>query len=487
MFACHNPPAGPGVALSQPLAEAVDALLSVDPDGLTDAELAAAMIDLRRQQSRLAAAVSDLTAAFDARRVWAGDGSRSAADWLAVRAHRPRPDVASEVRVARRLRTMPRARVAWRDGDLSSAHVRALARLAAHPRAGVHFAAAEADLVADARTLRFDDFERVTRYWLHGADPEGPEQQRRRDHDLRRFSLPVGLDGVGHPDGYLTPLAVATVGGALERIERELFEADRVEARARLGDAATAADLARTAAQRRHDALVEMATRAVTAPPDGKRPSPLITVMVGYEMFAGRVCELAGGTVVAPGEVAELLGRDDTLIERAVFDGHNRITDISSQRSFRGTLRRLLDLRQRRCDHDTCFVPAHRCQGDHIVPWSEGGLTTQANGRLRCGPHNRWAFAQHQADAAPSTAASASATVEAAASAFVPGTAEAAGSEAGAGGATTPGGTAPPRPAGRPPRPCRARVDDLVVVDPEGGPALRITVAGRSRRRSPPL
>jgi hypothetical protein len=144
-----------------------------------------------------------------------------------------------------------------------------------------------------------------------------------------------------------------------------------------------------------------MATRALTAPADGKRPAPLVTVMVDFDTFAGRVCELAAGTVIAPGAVAELLGYDETLIQRVVADGTNRVRDISSARSFRGTLRRVLEVVHRRCEHKTCFVPGHLCQGDHIHAWSNGGLTTQDNGRLGCGPHNRWWYATGQSHPPP--------------------------------------------------------------------------------------
>jgi hypothetical protein len=34
-------------------------------------------------------------------------------------------------------------------------------------------------------------------------------------------------------------------------------------------------------------------------------------------------------------------------------------------------------------------VAAEDCQIDHIVPWSEGGLTVQDNGRCYCPVHNR--------------------------------------------------------------------------------------------------
>jgi hypothetical protein len=388
--------AGPGGPRSHTaaLSAAVDGLLSADPDGLGDDELAGAMVELRREQARLAAAVAELTSAFEARQVHAADGSRSATDWIAVRCRLPRPRVAAEVRDARRLRAMPATRAAFRAGDIATAHVRVLCRLAGHPRGGRHFPDGEHTLLDPARTLRFDDWKLLADHWLDAADPDGPEHRRERDQALRRFAVPVGLHGVGHPDGYLAPLATQTVVTALERIERELFEADWAAARAVHGDATTVAHLTRTGAQRRHDALVEMAVRATTAPADGKRPAPLVTVMVDYPTLAGRVCELASsGTVLAPGELAELLGRDETLIERVVFAGANRVRDISTARTFRGVLRRVLDVAHRRCDHDTCFVPAHRCQGDHVLPWSHGGHTSQDNGRLGCGFHNRWWYA----------------------------------------------------------------------------------------------
>jgi hypothetical protein len=111
------------------------------------------------------------------------------------------------------------------------------------------------------------------------------------------------------------------------------------------------------------------------------------------------VCELAAGTVIAPGAVAELLGSHETLIQRVVADGTNRIRDISTTRSFRGTLRRVLEVLHRRCEHGTCFVPAAHCQGD--LAWSHGGLTTQDNGRLGCGFHNRWWYTTGQSHPPP--------------------------------------------------------------------------------------
>ena len=62
----------------------------------------------------------------------------------------------------------------------------------------------------------------------------------------------------------------------------------------------------------------------------------------------------------------------------------------------------MLDIVLRRCEHGTCFVPADQCQGDHILGWSNGGLTTLDNGRLGCGAHNRWWYATGQSHPPPS-------------------------------------------------------------------------------------
>jgi hypothetical protein len=246
----------------------------------------------------------------------------------------------------------------------------------------------EAMLVDHARKLHWAGFARATAYWRQLAEPDRVEAEVVDVDAQRRLHLSPGLDGVGVLDGQLSPLGYATVLGALDGVEAELFAADWADARARLGDAATLDDLARTPAQRRHDALVEMAERAVAAPPDALRPRPVITVLVGYETFAGRVCELAGGTVVTPGTVTRLLDR--AVIERVVFDGPDRVMAVGQPRLFTGALRRAIEVRDRHCTHPGCTVPADRCEVDHVVPYANGGATTQENGTLLCPAHHRW-------------------------------------------------------------------------------------------------
>jgi hypothetical protein len=169
----------------------------------------------------------------------------------------------------------------------------------------------------------------------------------------------------------LDPVNGAIVDDTLSVIEQELFEADWKEA------------------QRRADALVEMAIRAATAPAGGRRPRPLFTVLVDYPTMTGRVCELFNGTVITPGTLARWLSEAD--VERVVFDGPSRVIDVGVRsRFFTGATRRAVEVRDRRCTWPGCDAPAQRCDVDHIVDYTDhGGETTQANGTLRCPYHHR--------------------------------------------------------------------------------------------------
>jgi hypothetical protein len=267
--------------------------------------------------------------------------------------------------------------------------VRVLVGLLARPPVAAALAAGGEKLLVDqAQTLTFAHWVRAVRYFEQVTDPDGSEEAAADVYERRYLHLSQLFDGTWRLDGELDPVGGAALHAALGRIDDQMFTADRSAATAALGRAAKAGDPSRSPAQRRADALVELAHRAAAAPPGGRRPRPLVSVLVDYETFAGRICELADGTVIAPGQVAALL--DTALIERVVFDGPSRILDLGRARGFTGAVRRALEIRDRGCTFDGCDVPAHHCQGDHIHPWAQGGRTNEANGQLRCGYHNRW-------------------------------------------------------------------------------------------------
>ena len=85
------------------------------------------------------------------------------------------------------------------------------------------------------------------------------------------------------------------------------------------------------------------------APSNGRRPSPLFSVLIDYEALRGRVCELAQGTAVAPGSLLPWL--DEALIERVVFAPARRVEVSETARLFSGATRRAIELRDRECTH----------------------------------------------------------------------------------------------------------------------------------------
>jgi hypothetical protein len=365
------------------LTEVVQGLVAVEPDKLADGE---SVVALHRLLAQLEAVTTRATAAFDAGREWQGDGAQTAAQWVATECRLPRGAARRRVALGRHLRHLPACEQAWLDGELGADHVRVVARVR---RAATQQALArdEGVLVDDAALLRFEAFCRAVAYWEQLADPDGADDAEDGRFARRDLQLGQSYGGLFFGRIILDPVGGTVVADELERRAEALFAADWDEARARLGREPTVAELARTPGQRRADALVAMATAAGTAPRDGRRPAPLFSVLVGYETLRGRVCELANGTVLSPAALVPWL--DQAYVERAVFTPAGRVEVSERARLFSGATRRAIEVRDRCCGHPYCDVPADRCQADHVVPYSQGGLTTQENGRLACGFHNR--------------------------------------------------------------------------------------------------
>jgi hypothetical protein len=363
---------------------------SLDAHALSDDELEAAIVGLHRSNQSSAAHEARMIALFDSRRAYRSDGSRSAAARLARKTGGSRKELGSAVSLGRRLRLMPLVDAALATGEITVEHARILGKLAASDRRKVaeSFVECEAGLVGFAKDLEFGDFARAVRYWEQRVDADGAEETAGEQHARRHLHVSQTFDGVFALDGILDPVGGTVFTTALRRIENELFEADWADAKAVHGDDTRPEHLQRTPAQRRADALVIMAERAMAMPPGSRLPAPLITVHVGYETFAGPLCELSSGTVITPGQVIPLLDR--AYIERAVFEGPNRIIELGERtRFFRGGLRRCVEIIHRRCVHPGCDVSAEECDIDHEIEFNDGGLTTQENGKPRCKPDHR--------------------------------------------------------------------------------------------------
>jgi Domain of unknown function (DUF222) len=263
---------------------ALDALVASGAENYGDC---ASIEELHLFQSRLDSFVTEATAAFEVGEEWAADGAKTAAAWLATRCRVSRASAKRRVRLGRTLRHLPEVTSAWREGAIGADAACAIASARRH-RTEAAMDRDAAVLVGQAAELGFEDFSRVLEYWKQMADPDGAEESDEAKKASRNVYLETSLSGMWLGQMTLDPVAGSIVANELNRLEHDLFEADCAAAKERLGRTARLDELARTSAQRRADALVEMATRSRTAPAEGIRPAPLFSVFVGYETADSR-------------------------------------------------------------------------------------------------------------------------------------------------------------------------------------------------------
>jgi Domain of unknown function (DUF222) len=356
------------------LTAALDELADLDVDTLDDTVLHDSVVALGATSTRLEALWCRLIGRWDAHQVWADNGSKAAGARLARETHLRRGDADRLVRRARDLAAMPVTSDAYAAGEVNAAHVDLVASCNRQWR-NADFASSEEFLVNLCRTRWFTNAVRGIEHWKLLADRDATTRGHDPVTEGRHLSCSVGWRGE------------IVINGALDRVGGEVFksELDRISEQLRLQDLRDGVE--RTVQQRRADALVEMAMRAATAPADGLRPRPLFTVTIGIEHFKW-MCQTAAGTVVAPDLLIPLLS--DADIERIVYDPPNRNISASRRQRFTGALRRIIEIRDQRCQHPSgCDEPAVRCDADHIVPRSTGGITCLCNGQLLCAYHNR--------------------------------------------------------------------------------------------------
>jgi hypothetical protein len=342
---------------------------------------------IERQARRLESVSARAVGSFDQWGEWATDEARTATAWIDTTCHLPKNEAKAQLRRGKALPGLPLVAAAWAAGDIGAAQVDVMIRLKS-PVTEEALREGEAALVDAACSMKFASFCTVANYWEQHADQDGSDEAAEARKAQRDVYLVPSMNGTYFGKMTLDPISGAIVTKELKRIEQELFDADSAEAKARLGRDPRVDELGRTAAQRRADALVEMAVRSAAAQiVEGRRPEPLFTVLIDYPTLWGRISQLEQGPVVNPGSLLRWM--DKATFERIIFGPGKRAECSITSRFFTGATRRAIEVRDLECQHEFCDLPASQCQLDHIVPYSHGGPTDQGNGQLLCGPHNR--------------------------------------------------------------------------------------------------
>ncbi len=314
------------------------------------------------------------------------------------------PEAHRRVQTTRLHEALPEWADAEADGRVGVAQSELMARIAANPRIPASvFERDSPALLDDAIGQSFDEFERRARTWEALADPDGDRDRNERAHANRDVRMRPRPEGGWTITGNLAELDGCEVNEIFSWFIDAEWHTDWADARARLGDAATTADLDRTEAQRRADAFVAMAKAAASAAPGSRAPKTTVNILIDDETFEAR---LRGETpdprryrdVVVRTQTGRRLHPDDAVnaalighIRRVVCDGSGTVIELGRrQRLFRGSAREAVMLLLTTCVWIGCDRPIAWCDADHSVSWKAFGATVPRNGGGLCDCHNNF-------------------------------------------------------------------------------------------------
>jgi hypothetical protein len=238
-----------------------------------------------------------------------------------------------------------------------------------------------ADTLADAALgLDGDDFAVVTRRWARLADDLIDRTDAARRLDQRGVHLSVTIGGMVAISGLLDPMTGATLQRAIDHFDHP--------------DPTGLPEGARTVAQRRADALGEVARRALVNDHGAVDPAVTVNVLLRSEALLGGPLPLTDEAVgiAGVGPVGTDTGERalcDAWIARVVLGPAGDILDQGRRiRHFTAAQRKALDLRDGGCVWPGCDRPPDWTDVHHLRPFAAGGHSGIDNGALACRPHH---------------------------------------------------------------------------------------------------
>jgi hypothetical protein len=349
------------------------------------------VLELQSAIERLQAEQVRAVGEWDRDRAWQADAATSATAWLVHHADMAPGAAGRLVRSARLAHRHLAIGDALAAGAVTVAKVEALARVE-RDREEV-FERDVGVLVEVAARHPVREVSALTGRWRHLADDEASLDEPDRVYERRFLYASSTLGGTVRIDAELDPEGGAVFLAALDRYARPDPADDP------LGP--------RTLAQRRADALVELAAAATTAADDdeGSSPRPAIDVLVDVETLAGvglmpdglrgqrlrrlesATCDTVDGGPISVETVRRLLC--DSKVGTIVMKAGEIVGMTTRSRFPTETQKRAVIARDRHCRFPGCDRPPRWCDVHHVVPVHVGGKTVLVNLVLLCRRHHR--------------------------------------------------------------------------------------------------
>ena len=390
---------GSADAVLAALGAAVDRLATDDVAGLEDAVVLGRLVVVGRVIDQLEAERARLVAAAERSGALQRDGAATAGSWLRRHSSLPAGQASGRVRIGRRLGELPVIAAAFADGRLGLSHMAQIEGLCRD--VGVAQVAAVQDELVEAcdRLHDVDEFARLCKGWRHALRPDTADGEDDAAYERRQVALNATGDGTCSLSGVLDAEAGATLAAALSAFMTH-------------DPPGTPLELRRSIGQRRCDALMDIARRALgdSDAPNVAGAKPRVVVRVTlrdllalrgllddpahhqHQHLPGRRTSGSAPTIDWVGPVGLSLVRrllNDASVVRVVFDGDGRAVDVgTATRVWTTAIRTAITERDRGCRFDPCDRPAAWCDIDHVVPWPRGS-TSADNGILLCRHHHR--------------------------------------------------------------------------------------------------
>jgi hypothetical protein len=288
------------------------------------------------------------------------------------------------VRLARKLAAHAQVAEAFGAGRVSAEQAEVIASAAGAMPATVR-AEAETRLLEAAQSMHPGELAKQARRVAVDLDPTAAarlaaeEWARRR---RREFSIVANNDGAYALLGQLDVEGAATLSAALDPLA------------APRPSTADGPD-PRTPAQRRGEALVELARRALPGDtlPDGGGVRPRVVVTMTLDQLRGHregMGRFDGGPITepVPSSMARRIACDAGILP-AVLGGSSEVLDLGRERRLATPAqRKALAIRDGGCAFPGCDRPPQWTDAHHIKAWAHGGATDLDNLVLLCGPHH---------------------------------------------------------------------------------------------------
>ena len=368
------------------LRSGLDELRSVELRFLSDGELESRLDEIARAQGVLEAEKARTVAEVERRGSFSASGHLSITSWVEHRLQTSWSEASRAVRTARALESMPVVREALYEGEVSPSAVSQL--VVAREASPEEFAGSEEILVEAARTLPSRELRRAVAHWRDVVDAESTARAERERYERRGLHVSPLLDGMVRVDGLLDPETGETLITALRSVTDAW-----ARPRAGSGTGSGSEDDPRSPAQRRSDALGEIAgawlDRSDRPVVGGERPHLTVRVDLGsLESGTAGTADLSDAGSVS-GETARRIACDAS-VSRIITRGSSEPLDVGrSTRVVSPALRRAVIARDAECRFPTCDRPPGWCEAHHVVHWADGGPTSLQNLVLLCRRHHR--------------------------------------------------------------------------------------------------